>query len=198
MRPFLLAYEFITRALKHRVMLFPKKEDTMRKLLTVTLAVFALILVTGASLSLAQGRMGPPGWQNGQETNYPGFWRFHRSFMGAQLTEEQQEALRTLRSKYEQPMYQVMSELMAKQAELTAELSTVSPDKGKAQKIAETIGDIYERMVKLRIEYSMDAQKRDVPCRWGQNGYGMGGGMMGSGYGMGRHMMGGHMMGGQW
>ena len=153
------------------------------KTLVSSLAVVALLAVAAVSYAGPQGQgrgFGPCGGYG----------------PGANLTDEQQAALKTAYEAYAKKMETVGQDLYAKNLELEAELAKSAPDSKKIATLTKEVNDlrgkVFEEQVQFRSKLAKDFGIRGgAGCGVG-GGMGMGRGMMGGSGMMGRGMMGGY------
>ena len=145
----------------------------------VAFAVVALVAVSSVSFAgpgFGQGRGGCGG---------PGFGA------AADLTEEQQAALRTAYEEYAKKASAVGQDLYAKNLELEAELAKSAPDAKRVETLTKEVNDLhgtlFAQRVAFRAKLAKDFGIRGGGCGGYGQGYGMMGGrtMMGSGFGPG-------------
>lgn len=155
------------------------------KMLASSLAVVALLAVAAVSYAgpHGQGRgMGPCGGYGA----------------AANLTAEQQAALKTAYEAYAKKVETIGQDLYAKNLELEAELAKSAPDAKKVATLTKDVNDlrgkVFEEQVQFRSKLAKDFGIRGgAGCGAGGGmgmGHGMMGGMMGRGMMMGQGMMG--------
>lgn len=152
------------------------------KTLLTSLTVVAVLAVAAVSFA------GPHGQGRG------GFGWGGAGFAAANLTEEQQAALKTAYEEFAKKASVVGQDLYAKNLELEAELAKAAPDAKKVSALTKEVNDLrgkaFEEQTAFRVKLAKDFGIRGG--MGGAMGGGMGNGMMG-----GRGMMGHGMMGGR-
>lgn len=146
-----------------------KKANTLRM---TSLALAAMLVLGFAGLSQARG------YSNGG----PGY--------DAPLSQEQEAKAQQIFNSHYEKMDAVRQSLITKRAELDAQMSSVSPDKGKIESLSREIGELEGKMRADRADLRAQLDKEGLPM----GGYGMGNGYgmghrygMGNGYGPGMH-----------
>jgi Spy/CpxP family protein refolding chaperone len=147
------------------------------KTLFSSLAVVALLAVAAVSYAgpngPGRGGYGCPGAGSGYGPS-------------ANLTDEQQAALKTAYEAYAKKVETVGQDLYAKNLELEAELAKSAPDSKKVATLTKEVNDLRGKVFEEQVAFRGKLAK-DFGIR---GGYGMGRGMMGgSGMMMGRGMM---------
>ncbi|MGE9985986.1 periplasmic heavy metal sensor [Desulfovibrio sp. SGI.169] len=150
------------------------KKTTLR---TTTLALAAMLVLGFAGISQARGYDDCAG---GPRYNAP-------------LSPEQREKAQSIFNSHYAKMDSVRQALITKRAELDAQMSSPSPDKGKIESLSKEIGELRGKMLAARVDLRAQLDKEGLPTACGHMGPGYG--HMGYDHDMGmRH--GGHGHGG--
>jgi zinc resistance-associated protein len=109
----------------------------------------------------------------------------------ANLTQEQQTELNTLRQQFVDETYETRSAMMAKHQEVRMLMETSNPDKARLEALSNEILELKKSMADKRIDFALKAKK--IAPELNLMAFGRHNGGYGSGYGKGRH--GGHGFG---
>jgi len=168
----------------------------MRKVGQFVAIALGLTLMLTAGAAMAQKDRGMHGMQQGQ-----GMQRGYGQGYG-QMDPEKMQQMRDIQADYAEEMYELRSQLFAKQQELSAAMAGERVNEEQARSLVSEINDLRGELFSQRMEMRMEMRQQGLMSPYG--GYGMmGPGMMGQGmmhgggYGMGPGMMGSGMMHGR-
>jgi ribosomal protein L29 len=110
---------------------------------------------------------------------------------GQQMSPEQMQQMQQIQAKYAEDMYDLRSNLFAKQQELAAAMAADEVNTSRVRSLVSEINQLRGELFSTRVEMKMEMRQQGL-----MPGYGMGHGMM-HGRGMGPGMMGSGMMHGR-
>jgi Spy/CpxP family protein refolding chaperone len=164
----------------------------MKTLKVLSLALALLLVMASVSMA-APGQKGK-GMMHGSGYSGPGTG-YGYSYGYSQLTDEQQQALQDIYAERSGELYSLGTKLMAKRAELNAELAASEVDETRINDLVQEINQLRSEMFSQRIQMSLEMRKQGLyhygPGMMGPGGFqpGAGPGMMQGGPGMGYGMM---------
>lgn len=106
----------------------------------------------------------------------------HESYKLA-LTEEQKDKAKALFDEHRKDTDADRQKLIIKEAELKAQIQSVSPDAAKIESISKEIGEIRGRMLAARVKLDAQLEKEGLPSKGLHDGYGRMSGEHGGGHG---------------
>lgn len=143
--------------------------NTAKKILMA--AICFSVLGAGASIAA------PGQWNEGQKPV---------------LTEEQKNKAKTLFDEHRRAMDADRQKLTIKEAELRAQLQSVTPDAAKIESISKEIGELRGRMLAAKVKLDAQLEKEGLPSKGPYGGMYGGPDRMNGGHGAGYGSMGGY------
>ncbi|MCF8086103.1 MAG: periplasmic heavy metal sensor [Desulfohalobiaceae bacterium] len=174
----------------------------MKKVRQFVAIALGLALMLTAGAAMAQKDRGMHGMQQGQ-----GMQQGYGYGQGyGQMNPEMMQQMRDIQAQYADKMYDLRSQLFAKQQELSAAMAGEQVNADRVRSLVDEINNLRGELFSARTEMQIEMRQKGIMSSYG--GYGMGPGMMGpgmmgpgmmhgGGYGMGPGMMGPGMMHGR-
>ena len=130
----------------------------IRKLFFVALAL-ALLTATGVSAVQAQQERGVMHQGQGYGPAGGTGWGFA---YGGQFTEEQQQALQDVYAEHSGQLYSLGAKLMAKKAELNAQMLDPDVDESTVHNLVDEINELRNESFRTRMQMSLELSKKDL------------------------------------